>query len=65
MSDFLPPSCPETGQHIFGIATTKNNGDRPVRVEFFDEAIGFFHCVDVETGEKLVVFRQQIKLLPK
>ena len=56
---------PQSGQNIFGIAVTKNDGNKLVRVVWFDDAIGFYHCVEVETGKKIRVYRQDFTVTKK
>jgi hypothetical protein len=62
MSDSPSPLGPETGQNLFGIATLQNGKQRPVKIIFYDETINFYHCVDVETGEKFRFHSHQIKI---
>jgi hypothetical protein len=54
-------SRPETGQDILGIATTKNDGNKLVRVIFYDDSSGFYHCEELETKRKVIVYRQDFQ----
>jgi hypothetical protein len=62
MSDL--DSIPHAGQ--IGLAEVRSsdaviNGPRVVRVEFFDEPMGFVHVVDVETNKRYRVYRHYFK----
>lgn len=58
------PLSPESGQNL-AIISTKNDGDRLVRVIYEHEATGFFDCVDVENGKKYSMYRQSVRFLPR